>query len=74
LLTVVNDRNSATPVFRSKNYKTLLDRKEKWLQTNNRVILVTEWNQKCNEKLHIPFSTIGVIMVTTPCFCVLVGS
>jgi hypothetical protein len=41
---------------------------------NARMVLITEWNQKYNEKIHIPFSTIGVIMVTTPWFCVLFGS
>jgi len=30
------------------------------------MFLITEWNQKCNEKLQIPFST-------TPWFYVLVG-
>jgi hypothetical protein len=39
------------------------------------MILITEWNQKWNEKIHIPFSTIVVIiMVTTPWFYVLFDS
>jgi len=41
---------------------------------NTRMILITEWNQKCNEKIHIPFSTTGLIMVPIPWFSVLFSS
>ena len=69
-----NDNNSDTSVVRSQTTKHyMIIRKTKKKKINARTILITEWNQKCNEKLQIPFS-IGVIMVTTPWFCVLVGS
>ena len=69
-----NDSNTDTSVVRSQNTKRLHEHKENRYQINNSMILITEWNHKCNEKLHIPYSTTSVIMVTTPWFCVLVGS